>query len=282
YPPKVSGITKRIRILNNVWEVQKIWLQIIRGGEDLQFEHNTFLTAQTAAESTSISFDELPVKGFALRNNLGSKTVYGIKGSGSAEGKATLNQWCPGWIDERNVLASFDPNSYPTNNFSPATLAEVKLGEDYRLAVDSPYKGKATDGTDPGVDMDSLLAAQSGGPAVPLPNPSPSPVPSASPSPTPSPAPTPAPTPVPCTTSINAPVLSQWSSGKLVVTFTGLTSPANVTVTPTTGQLTVLPSSRQVSGTSMIAEFLLQSKKKSSSVVVSGPCGSQTVPVIVK
>lgn len=49
-------------------------------------------------------------------------------------------------------------NFYP-NNYFP-TLAAVGFTDpekgDYRLASGSPDKGKASDGTDPGVDMDAL------------------------------------------------------------------------------------------------------------------------------
>ena len=62
----------------------------------------------------------------------------------------------------------------PPNNFFPATMAEVgfvdaggPLGSsftpgDYRLTAGSLYKGKATDGTDPGVDHAMLSAALAG------------------------------------------------------------------------------------------------------------------------
>jgi hypothetical protein len=124
------------------------------------------------------------------------------------------------------------------------------------------------------------------GVSTPLPSPtptvSPSPTPTATPTPTPSPTPTPTPTPSVCTMTVNSPVLPQWGSGKLVVTFTGLTQPSSVNVSGTSGQVTVTPISKQISGTSMIAEFLLQAKKKASSVTVSGPCGSKSVMVNVQ
>jgi len=70
------------------------------------------------------------------------------------------------------------PGGYPADNFYPATWAEVQLGTDYRLVPTSPYKGKGTDGKDPGCDMNALLAAQAGAPAPPDPvPPDPTPVP---------------------------------------------------------------------------------------------------------
>lgn len=116
----------------------------------------------------------------------------------------------------------------------------------------------------------------------PTPTPTPTPSPSPSPSPTVTPTPTPSPTPVSCTMTVSSPTLQQWSSGKLVVTFTGLTQTSTVTATATSGQVSVTPTLKAVNGTSVIAEFLLTAKKKSSSVVVAGPCGSKTVLINVQ
>ena len=78
-------------------------------------------------------------------------------------------------------------------------------------------------------------------------------------------------------------MLSQWSAGKLVVNISGFNSPSTITATQTSGQVMVdWPTSRSISGTSVIVEFGLEAKKKSSSVVVSGPCGSKTVMVNVQ
>jgi hypothetical protein len=131
-----------------------------------------------------------------------------------------------------------------------------------------------------------------GQPATPTPtvSPSPTPSPTATPTPSPSPSPTASPTPVPtpvpppptCSMTVNSPVLAQWSQGKLIVTLVNLTQTDTVRATSTSGQVTVDPTPKVVSGTSMIAEFWLNSKKKSGSVIVSGPCGSQTVMVNVK
>lgn len=228
YPPKVSGVTKRIKIANNYWQVRKIWLQITRGGEDIQLTHNTFISEQG---STGIFGDsgEPTVKGFVLKDNLGTRSGYGLKGDGTAEGLSTLNAWTPGWFMLGNVLASLNaqspvgPTTYPTGNSFPASLNEVGFVDlangNYRLRSDSPYKGKATDGKDPGVDWDLLTAAQakpSASPTpsvtptvtisptpvaspsvVPSPTPSPTIVPTATPTPTPSPTVRPSPTPLP-------------------------------------------------------------------------------------
>lgn len=274
-PPKVSGISARLKFINNLWEIDGIALQGFQGGQDILLDHNTVLSAGNGNNMTLYS---IPVSGLVATNNLGKHTSYGIKGDGTGEGSVALNTFAPGYVYKGNVLAEADPNAYPAGNFYPPTWAEVKFGDNYQLAADSPFKGKGTDGKDPGYDMIALLAAQSETSSIPQP----APVPAPTPTPTQVPAPSPSPVPAPCTMTINAPILKQWSTGKLIVTFTGLTAPGMVSVTPTTGQITVLTEPKEVSGTSMIAEFLLQSKKKPSSVIVSGPCGSKTVQIKVQ
>jgi hypothetical protein len=72
-----------------------------------------------------------------------------------------------------NVLAAvtkaFPPNKWPSGNFFPATANDIKFvdynngnGGNYQLQATSPYKGKASDGTDPGADIVSLNAALQG------------------------------------------------------------------------------------------------------------------------
>lgn len=177
-PPKISDVTKRLKLLNNFWQVRKIWLQITNGGEDIELSHNTFFSE---FGSTGIFGDtgQPTVKGFVLNNNLGTRSGYGLKGDGMAEGTPTLNKWTPGWTMEGNVLATQnaqDPISshpYPAGNSFPAGLSEVGFvdltGGNYRLRTDSVYKGKATDGKDPGVDWDALEKAQQPTIETPLP-----------------------------------------------------------------------------------------------------------------
>src|SRR5437879_8148733 len=55
------------------------------------------------------------------------------------------------------------PGRYPTGNFFPASIDPgvgfVNYpGGDYHLAASSPYKNQATDGTDPGANIDALNA----------------------------------------------------------------------------------------------------------------------------
>jgi hypothetical protein len=72
-----------------------------------------------------------------------------------------------------NVLSSvtkaFPSNKWPGGNMFPATVGDVQFvnynngsGGDYHLQSTSPYKSKASDGTDPGADIDAINAAVQG------------------------------------------------------------------------------------------------------------------------
>ncbi|MGO9401905.1 MAG: hypothetical protein ACLPVW_00380 [Terriglobales bacterium] len=72
-----------------------------------------------------------------------------------------------------NVLAAvtkaFPPDKWPSGNFFPATVNDVGFvnyndgnGGNYQLQANSPYKGKASDGTDPGANIAGLNAAIQG------------------------------------------------------------------------------------------------------------------------
>lgn len=180
--PKISAIGKRIYIRNNLWEVEKLVFQGPNDGEDVQLEHNTWIPGQ----GNNFTMYGNITKRLMFRNNLGPYVGFGIRGDGEGvganvqEGTATFNAYSPGgWTCDGNVIAGANPSLYPSQNFYPATLAEVQLGADFRLLATSPYKGKATDGKDPGCDMDALLAAQAApiAPVPPVINPAPTPTP---------------------------------------------------------------------------------------------------------
>src|SRR6202140_2947691 len=72
-----------------------------------------------------------------------------------------------------NVLAgapqAFPGSKWPGGNFFPATVNDVGFvnynngnGGDYHLQASSPYKGKGSDGRDPGADIDAVNAATQG------------------------------------------------------------------------------------------------------------------------
>lgn len=155
--PKVSAIGKRNYFRHCLFIVERLAFQGPVNGEDIQIEHITWVINRGQV----FELYGQPTKDLKFNNNLGWKAEYGIR-SDAGEGTAAFEKYAVGWQAVGSVIAGADAARYPTGNFFPATMAEVKLGTDYKLAADSPYKGKATDGTDPGCDMDALLAAQAG------------------------------------------------------------------------------------------------------------------------
>lgn len=312
-PPKISAVGNRFRIVNNYWDVQKIWFQGSNGARDLVFDHNTFLTR----EGNTASLYGLVTEGFVFRNNLGVRAGYGFKGAGTAEGTATLNMFAPGWIFESNVLADFNPQDpigsviYPANNFYPASLSAVGFVDlangNYRLSSASPYKSRGTDGKDIGVDWDALNTAMTGGTPTPTPSPTPTatpsplpipsptvtPTPQPTPTPTPSPTatpfpdPTPGPTPFPCTLDVPASIsVPPYGTGKIGVSLNSMTPQIDQflirAVSSTPGQISVFPDLLPVTGTSATIEFSVRVKKRSAIVTFTSPCPAKTTVVMVQ
>jgi hypothetical protein len=192
--PNVSQRATGLRIENNLFIGITNRFLTMSGYYNVTMNHNTHFQGGNIMSL----YGEQSI-GFAYTNNLTVRepSGYGVFGDGLGEGNIALSAYTPGAVVAGNIIVGASPNYYPVGNYYPPTLAEVKLGSDYVLAIDSPYKLAGTDGRDPGVDM----AALNGG-VTPTPEPSPTPSPSPSPSPTPpaepEPTPTPTPTPKPC------------------------------------------------------------------------------------
>ena len=81
-------------------------------------------------------------------------------GSSAAPGIGTLDLYYPGAVFLGNVIIGSNAATYPSGNYSPATLADVGFVDagsgNYQLSASSPYKGQATDGTDIGCRVDLL------------------------------------------------------------------------------------------------------------------------------
>ena len=182
YPTRSGVDQNRLRIINNLWQVDAIWFQGGDGTRDVIIDHNTFFSK---LGNTMTLYGRLMTP-FVMTNTVGVRAGYGIKGDGTGEGTAALDAFAPGWVFQRNVIAGASASSYPANNFYPATLDGVFVDAasgNYRINSSSSYKNAGTDGKDPGCDIDALLAAQSGS------APTPTPIPTPTPTPTPAPAP---------------------------------------------------------------------------------------------
>ena len=94
------------------------------------------------------------------RDNLVHGGTYGVVGDDFIGGPA-LVKYAPGGTFMGNVLILINGSSgYPTGNFYPSNVTSVGFlnagALDFNLLASSPYKGKATDGRDPGADVDVI------------------------------------------------------------------------------------------------------------------------------
>jgi biofilm PGA synthesis N-glycosyltransferase PgaC len=163
-----SQQARRIAVRNNLFlDVGGEWgngrlFQLLDGTSGVTFDHNT------GFQTGSILFggDHAPHTGFVFQNNVVTFTEYGITGSGTGEGTGTLTRYFPGATFRRNVIVGGTAGRYPADNFFPASLQDAGLTipreGNFRLALARPYSGAATDGRDPGADVDAVAKALDG------------------------------------------------------------------------------------------------------------------------
>jgi hypothetical protein len=135
--------------------------QFLNGPANITIEHNTTLNSDVS--NAAVMMDAAPplMANLVFRNNVMSHGQYGITGSGAGSGTAALNYYAaPGYIFQGNVIYGVTASQYPSGSWYPATPALVGFvdftGGNYRLASTSPYAKLATDGTDPGADIDTI------------------------------------------------------------------------------------------------------------------------------
>ena len=127
------------------------------------------------------SLNNPQMSGFTFSDNLVVVPKFPVWGAGAVNDCASadvplpvLNACFTTYSFTNNVLADasptvYPPSKWPAGNFFPATVDAVGfvnfnngIGGDYHLQANSPYKGKASDGRDPGADIDAVNAAIQG------------------------------------------------------------------------------------------------------------------------
>jgi hypothetical protein len=174
--PHTTRLTKRVAIIDNLftdvsgsrWKGSGIFLQVTAGsrppGGNLQGPTDIFVDHDTALQSGSvITVDGAPSPGFVFTDTITPHNRYGVKGSGSATGLATLQRYFPGCLFAKNVLLQGRAELYPPDNFFPNSMRGVGFvdlrGGNYRLADSSPYRHAGFGGKDIGADIDKIAAA---------------------------------------------------------------------------------------------------------------------------
>jgi hypothetical protein len=125
--------------------------------------------------------DTVKMPGFIFTNSIvasGTDPVWSTGATGSSNCARydiplrTMDLCFSGYTFSNNAIlgspSAFPPSAWPTSTVfsSPAAIAFAKFnngsGGDYHLLPTSPAKGAATDGTDMGANVDTVLAAISG------------------------------------------------------------------------------------------------------------------------
>lgn len=145
--------------------------------EDLQMNHVTMIDKDRTA-GTAVYFVTNNNYRIRISNSLFGLGGYGIIGGGVGTGIRALNPGSGGsnngcqrasnatWIMNNNVLPSYgaDVSCYPSqsqyqnyyvSNYTSVGFVDL-AGGNYQLASTSPYRNKASDGTDPGVNFPLL------------------------------------------------------------------------------------------------------------------------------
>jgi len=119
-----------------------------------------------------------PMKNFVFTNSIVNAGTYPVWSTGggltncaaSNSPLTTLNAcFTPYTFTSNAIISSTTSAVWPSPNLLQASLSPVQFvnynggnGGDYHLLSTSPYKGKASDGKDPGADIDAVAAAIAG------------------------------------------------------------------------------------------------------------------------
>ena len=186
----VSEQSTRIEIRNNLItggdsNHSNIFVQ--NGTEDVAITHNT-----VDGMGDVLLMDETPNGGLIVANNIARHNVRGVfgceargigwgcdAGSPSWTGAAALARYAPDYQFAGNVISGVPPNIvFPPGNSYPADWGGIGFVDpntgNYTLAVGSLYRNGATDGSDPGIDMNVLTQRTNGvvqGNPQPIPEP---------------------------------------------------------------------------------------------------------------
>ena len=169
----------RILIYNNVFENTNIGTfngqgrlyQILDGPAGITIVHNTSINLDNAiaAIDAAIMMDMTPPQstGFVFRDNVVVRGQYGVYGGGAGEGMAALTKYMTSdYVFQRNLIIGANGAIYPANNSFPVNVAALGLIDpangNYRFATSSPFARSASDGSDPGANIDAVEKATAG------------------------------------------------------------------------------------------------------------------------
>lgn len=154
-----SQVLKRLTVTNNVflniggnsWEGSGYFIQVA-GGEDILIANNTAFNMGNIATF----YGDIP-KNFVFRDNIAGHGEYGIHGIDTNSSTAQAFFRNNVFVNNRRVSKS--DLAYPKGNFFVDNYESLGFTSpaksDYRLTSGSRYKGKGTDKTDIGSDLNA-------------------------------------------------------------------------------------------------------------------------------
>jgi hypothetical protein len=147
------------------------YISFMNGMKDVKFEHNTMYGTNMQTMlllDKNEGWPELSVENLSFNNNVLAEGTYGINCPGPGFGENALIGCAPNWTFAGNVIFGTQPGKwrYPVNNQYANGEGAVGFssvsGKNFRLISTSPYKGDATDKTDPGANIDQVTSMTSG------------------------------------------------------------------------------------------------------------------------
>lgn len=139
------------------------------GSKNLQITHNTLVHTSRGF----VQFGGANHTGLVIRDNMARHESNGVIGTGSQDGTASLTLYAPGATFTANAMAGATASRYPAGNFGP-TVADWEASfsnytadgtsngngpADYHLQSTSAFHNAATDGSDIGANIDTVIAA---------------------------------------------------------------------------------------------------------------------------
>jgi hypothetical protein len=158
-----------IQIYNNFAKNIANMLQM-KGGDGWLVKHNTIINDSPTVSGYhgAVVLEGVPSTNWIFKDNIIGYSSYGMICSIPP---GSLGICWPNGIFQNNVVVDFAGAGVSggewgrggvltpiKNRFSQIGFIDP-VNDNYRLSASSPYKGKATDGKDPGVDMDEILRA---------------------------------------------------------------------------------------------------------------------------
>ncbi len=168
-----SQRTNNISVIDNVFDdlTASAWgsgsrpFQLGAGPDAITIDHNTIITTDATIVSLygGSATSPTPITNVRITNNMSAHNSYGINGSNYQPGMSSITAYLPESIVLGNVLAGGSASKYPAGNYFPTESAWQSgfadyAACDYHLGPASPLKGAATDGSDPGANIDSVIA----------------------------------------------------------------------------------------------------------------------------